>query len=232
MLTGAVFIDFQKAFDSVNYDLLLQKLSYMGVLDKELAWFKDYLHDRTQVLDFQGVSSDPEPISTGVPQGSILGPLLFILHVNDLPNVVNCCSMLMYADDTILFYAASKVNALQERLNEELKVIDCWLPQNNLFLNVYKTEAMVFGTSPCLSNMHSFTIRVNGTSIKRVSQFKYLGVVFDERLSWNDHVKFILAKAGKRVGMLERIRYCITWHSVKIIYTSMIRPIIEYCDTV
>ena len=138
----------------------------------------------------------------------------------------------MYADDTILFYAASKVNALQERLNEELKVIECWLPQNNLLLNVYKTEAMVFGTSPCLSNMDSFTIRVNGTSIKRVSQFKYLGVVFDERLSWNDQVKFILAKAGKRVGMLGQIRYCITWHSVKIIYTSMIRPIIEYCDSV
>ena len=232
MLTGAVFIDFRKAYDSVNHDLLLQKLSYMGVLDKELAWFKDYLHDRTQVLDFQGVSSDPEPISIGVPQGSILGPLLFILHVNDLPNVMNCCSMLMYADDTILFYTASKVNALQERLNKELKVIECWLRQNNLFLNVYKTEAMVFGTSPCLSNMDSFTISVNGTSIKRVSQLKYLGVVFDERLSWNDHVKFILAKAGKGVEMLGRICYCITWHSAKIIYTSMIRPIIEYCDTV
>ena len=232
MLTGAVFIDFRKAFDSVNHDSLLQKLSYMGVLDKELAWFKDYLHDRTQVLDFQGVSSDPEPISIGVPQGSNLGPLLFILHVNDLPNVMNCCSMLMYADDTILFYTASKVNALQERLNEELKVIECWLRQNNLFLNVYKTEAMVFGTSPCLSNMDSFTISVNGTSIKRVSQLKYLGVVFDERLSWNDYVKFILAKAGKGVEMLGRICYCITWHSAKIIYTSMIRPIIEYCDTV
>ena len=102
----------------------------MGVLDKELAWFKDYLHDRTQVLDFQGVSSDPEPIPIAVPQGSILGPLLFILHVNDLPNVVNRCSMLMYADDTVLFYAAFKVDALQERLNEELKAIECWLCQD------------------------------------------------------------------------------------------------------
>ena len=190
------------------------------------------IHDRTQVLDFQGVSSDPEPISIGVPQGSILGPLLFILHVNDLPNVVNRCSMLMYADDTVLFYAASRVDALQERLNEELKTIECWLRQNSLFLNVYKTEAIVFGTSPRLPNIYSFTISVNGTYIKRVSQFKYLGVVFDERLSWNDHVKFILAKAGKRVGVLGRIRYCITWHSAKIIYTSMIRPIVEYCDTV
>ena len=183
MLTGAVFCDFRKAFDTVNHDLLLQKLSYMGVLDKELAWFKDYLHDRTQVLDFQGVSSDLEPISIGVPQGSILGLLLFMLRVNDLLNVVNRCSMLMYADDTVLFYPTSKVDALQERLNEELKAIECWLRQNSLFLNVYKTEAMVFGTSPRLSNIDSFTIGVNGSSIKRVSQFKYLGVVFDERLS-------------------------------------------------
>ena len=130
MLTGAVFSDFRKAFDTVNHDLLLQKLSYMGVLDKKLAWFKDYLHDRTQVLDFQGVSSDLEPISIGVPQGSILGLLLFMLHVNDLLNVVNRCSMLMYADDTVLFYPASKVDALQERLNEELKAIECWLRQD------------------------------------------------------------------------------------------------------
>ena len=87
--------------------------------------------------------------------------------------------------------AAFKVDALQERLNE---AIECWLPQNSLFLNVYKTEAMVFGTSPRLSNINSFTNSVNGTSTKRESQFKYLGVVFDERLSWNDHVKFIQAK--------------------------------------
>ena len=83
-----------------------------------------------------------------------------------------------------------------------------------------------------LSNIDSFTVSVNGTSIKHVSHFKYLSVVFDECLSWNDHVKFIVAKAGKRVGMLAQIRYCITWHRVKIIYTSMIRPIIEYCDSV
>ena len=183
MLTGAVFIDFRKAFDTVNHELFLRKLSGLGVLDKELAWFNDYLKDRTQVLDFQGVTSDPEIISSDVPQGSILGPLLFILHVNDLPDVVSRCSLLMYADDTVLFYAASNVEALQESLNEELKAIECWLFRNSLFLNVSKTEAMVFGTSPRLSSIGSFNITVNGSPIKRVSQFKYLGVVLDERLS-------------------------------------------------
>ena len=232
MLTGAVFIDFRKAFDTVNHDLLIQKLSSLGVLDKELAWFNDYLKDRIQVLDFQGVSSDPETIGCGVPQGSILGPLLFILHVNDLPNVVNRCSVLMYADDTVLYYAAPNVETLQEMLNKELRSIERWLFRNSLFLNVTKTEAMVFGTFPRLSNIESFNISVNGSPINRVYQFKYLGVVFDENLSWNDHVKYVLAKAGKRVGMLGRLRYCITGHSANIIYTSMIRPIIEYCNTV
>ena len=90
----------------------------------------------------------------------------------------------MYADDTVLFYAASQVSVLQERLDEDLKAIECWLHKNSLFLNVTKTEAMVFGTTPRLSKVESFNITINGTIIKRVSHFKYLGVIFDERLSW------------------------------------------------
>ena len=231
-LTGAVFIDLRKTFYTVNHELLLHKLSNLGVIDNELAWFKNYLCDRTQVVDYQGVSSDPEGVSVGVPQGSILGPLLFILHVNDLPEAVTRCNLLMYADDTVLFYSASQASIIEERLNEELSVIERWLYKNSLFLNVSKTEAMLFGTSPRLSKVESFVITVNGSPIKRVTQFKYLGVVFDERLSWNDHVKYILAKAGRRVGMLGRIRYNVTAFSASIIYTSLIRPIIEYCDTV
>ena len=191
-LTRAVFIDLRKAFDTVNHELLLHKLSNLGVIDDELAWFENYLQDRTQVVDYQGVSSDPEGVSVGVPQGSILGPLLFILHVNDLPEAVIRCNLLMYADDTVLFYSASQASIIEEKLNEELSVIERWLYKNSLFLNVSKTEAMLFGTSPRLSKVNSFVITGNGSPIKRVSQFKYLGVVFDERLSWNDHVKYIV----------------------------------------
>ena len=93
----------------------------------------------------------------------------------------------MDADDTVLFSAASQVSVLQERLNEDLKAIESWLRKNSLFLNVTKTEAMVFGTTPRLSNVESFNVIINGTLIKRVSHFKYLGIVFDERLSWNEH---------------------------------------------
>ena len=103
-LTGAVFINLRKAFDTVRHGLLLDKLSNLGVGDRELKWFKDYLRDRTQAVEFQGVLSDPEGVAVGVPQGLILGPLLFILHVNDLPDAAVQCSVLMYANDTVFVF--------------------------------------------------------------------------------------------------------------------------------
>ena len=231
-MTGAVYIDLRKAFDTVDHNLLLRKLSYIGVTNWELDWFMDYSRNRTQVVDYQGVLSNPEEVSIGVPQGSILGPLLFILHVNDLSQVVTKCSILMYADDTVLFFSAKQASIIEETLNKELAEIDQWLYENSLFINVSKTEAMLFGTTPKLCGVDSFSINVNGVPLKRVSHFKYLGVVFDERLSWNEHVRYILAKASSRVGMLGRIRRNVTLSSANIVYTSLIRLILEYCDTV
>ena len=112
-LTGAVFIDLRKAFDTGDHAVLLDKLSNLGILDKEHGWFTDYLSNRTQVVaEFQGVTSAPEAVSTGVPQGSILGPLLFILHINDLPEVVSECNILMYADDTVLYCSSSQASVI------------------------------------------------------------------------------------------------------------------------
>ena len=115
-----MFIDLRKAFDTVDHGLLLDKLTTVGVSGPEHEWFTDYLRNRTQVVEFHGVNSNPEGVSIGVPQGSILGPLLFILHVNDLPEVVSECSILMYADDTVLFYSSSQVSTIEMKLNEEL----------------------------------------------------------------------------------------------------------------
>ena len=103
-LTGAVFIDLHKAFDTVNHEVLLKKLRGVGVTNLEYEWFKNYLENRTQVVEFQGVLSSTETVCVGVPQGSILGPLLFILQLNDLPGVTVKCSVLMYADDTVIFF--------------------------------------------------------------------------------------------------------------------------------
>ena len=176
--------------------------------------------------------SDFQSITSGVPQGSILGPLLFILLVNDLPSTVVHCSLLMYADDTVLFYSAKDVNVIEEKLNENLGLIGNWLRKNSLFINKEKTECLLFGTPGKLSNIESFQVHINDYVIKRVSKFKYLGIHLDECLSWKAHIKSVVSKAGKRIGMLGRLRSNLTTHSANVVYTSFIRPVMEYGDTV
>ncbi len=145
-LTGALFIDFRKAFGSIDHSVLLNKLSALEIVDHELVWFKDYLHNRNQIVGYQGVYSEAEYLTSGVPQGSILGPLLFVLYVNDLPSVVRNCKILMYADDTVLFYPDSDVAVIQQKLNDDLELIGTWLLDNGLFVNTSKSESMLFGT--------------------------------------------------------------------------------------
>ena len=191
-MTGAVLIDFRKAFDSMNHSLLLKTLYALAIVDQEYEWFTDYLKGRPQFVGFQGAFSDAESICVGVPQGSILGPLLFLLHVNDLPTVARKFSMLMYADDTVLFYFGKVAATIEKSLNEDLDLIGSWLYKNSLFLNAVKTEAMLLGTHARLSDA-DFGITFKGQPIKRVFEFKYLGVIFDEHISWNSHVKYVLS---------------------------------------
>ena len=142
------------------------------------------------------------------------------------------CSILMYADDTVLFCSSPQASLIANKLNNELRRIERWLFDYSLFINVTKTEAMLFGTAQRLSNADSFDIHIDGKQIKRVSEFTYLGVVFDERLSFNGLIKKLISKAGKRVGMVLRLRDNLTLHSANVVYTTLIRPVLDYCDTV
>ena len=206
LMIGAIFLDLRKAFDTVDHSTLLGKLFTIGVTDQEQNWFDNYLSGRSQVVGFNGVVSDGEPVTIGVPQESILGPLLFILYVNDLPDVICKCSILMYADDTVLFCSGLDVTKIENKLNDEWNLIGRWLRDNGLFLNVAKTEPMLFGIVARLKNVDRFQIQVHGHTIRRVFEFSYLGIVFDEHVNWNAHVKYVLGKAGKRIGTLGRIR--------------------------
>ena len=123
----------------------------------------------------------------------------------------------MYADDTVLFFSAPEVSTIEATLMRELQAIECCLRLNSLFINVTKTEVMLFGTSQRLAKFDQFSVSVNGSTIKRVTEFKYLGVIFDEHLSWNEHVKESVSKAGRRVGLLGRVRRYITTHSANAI---------------
>ena len=216
-MTGAVFIDFRKAFDNMNCSLLLKELYALGVVDQEHEWFTDYLKGRTQVVGLQGAFSDAESVCVGVPQGSILG----------LPTVARKCSTLMYADDAVLFFSGKVAATIEKSLNEDLDQIGSWLCNNSLFLNTVKNEAMLFGTHARLSDA-SFGIVLKGRPIERIYEFKYLRVVFDEHISWNFHVKYVLSRFGKRLGMLGRIRGNLTFDCANSIYTAYIRPVMDY----
>ena len=140
LLREAVFIDLKKAFDTVPHDGLLNKLFRYGIQDQPLSWFESYLTNRTQSVSIENHLSSAANISSGVPQGSVLGPLLFILYINDLPLAVGLSSVMLYADDTVIFSAASSIDQLQLNLSLDLNVVSNWLTANGLFLNLKKTE--------------------------------------------------------------------------------------------
>ena len=147
LLTGAVFIDLKKAFDTVPYDGLLNKLFRYGIQDQSLSWFQSYLTNRTQSVSIGNHLSSAANISSGVPQGSVLGPLLFILYINDLPLAVSLSSVMLYADDTVIFTAASSIDQPQLNLSLDLNDVSNWLTGNGLFLNLKKTEYTLYWNS-------------------------------------------------------------------------------------
>ena len=141
-LTGALFMDFRKAFDTVNH-ALLHKLPFYGILDNELSWLSNYLFNRSQVVVYNGVISKPEYITYGVPQDSIMGPLLFILLVNVLQFELEKCHLIMYADDTVIYYSDKNTPEIQAVINREAERVQCWVAENCLVLNLKNSSCMV-----------------------------------------------------------------------------------------
>ncbi len=154
-LVGLVFVDLKKAFDTVDHDILCEKLQVYGVQQRELSWFRSYLYNRKQFCRVNGISSDFEDIQVGVPQGSCLGPLLFLLYINDLPQAVPGSNVSIYADDTSLCHQAYDMTQLIEAMNNDLKQLDTWLQGNKLSLNIAKTHSMLVTTKQKHNNLKS-----------------------------------------------------------------------------
>ena len=161
-VTGGIFLDQKKAFDTVDHCILLSKLCKLGIKGIEHKWFSNYLTSRCQSVNINGVLSEPLTMDIGVPQGSILGPLLFILYINDLPNIIDeSCKVVLYADDSALFYASNDPDHLQTVLNSQLCKVGEWLQKNKLTLNVKKTNLMLIGTDKRLTNFQNVQTFVN-----------------------------------------------------------------------
>ena len=144
--TGAVFIDLRKAFDTVDHTLLIRKLKHIGLSEAVINWFSSYLSLRTAVTSINNITSSPKPVTVGVPQGSILGPLLFVIYINELPQCLKHCKSILYADDTLIYYTARTETELQDKINEDLNSLYQWLNNNLLTLNYEKTKFMIFAS--------------------------------------------------------------------------------------
>ena len=230
--TGVIFIDLKKAFDTVDHDILIKKLKHYGIDNRELSWFKSYLENRSQTVNVNSTLSDFQPINIGIPQGSILGPLLFIIFVNCLPCVVQECKTVMYADDTSLMYKAKNVSDLQNQLKSCLSKVADWFKANKLTLNVDKTKFMIFGTSRTLGKFHDIQLTYNNNIIERVDEFKYLGVKLDSNLSWSAHVDYLCKNVSKRTGIIKRMKYFLPHQTIVMLSNALVIPHFDYGSTV
>ena len=223
-----VYLDFSKAFDTVDHAILLSKLSHYGVRGNALQWFKSYLSDRKQYVTYNGVSSPVNNITCGVPQGSILGPLLFLLYINDLGCVSSSTTSILFADDTNLFKTGNDLNKMQEELNFELSKISHWLKVNKLSLNIGKTHFMVFTNKK--KRLDELNIMIDGIKIEEVRKTKFLGVIIDNKLSWKDHVTHVANKVSRGLGMIIKARNYLNTKGLITLYYTFVYPYLTYCN--
>ena len=233
LLNGVVFIDLTKAFDTIDHKIILRKMSYLGVDQAAVKWFSSYLSGRTQRCSVNGKLSTARTLRCGVPQGSILGPLLFLIYINDLPNSLRDAVPRMFADDTNLTLSAKTLTELKLALTPELNNLSCWLKANRLSLNVAKTELMIIGSRQRLAvQCDDLEIKIDDQIIKRVDHTKALGLTIDDHLSWCKHVDEICKKVSSAIGALKRVRPFISKETAIQIYNALIMPHFDYCSPV
>ncbi|MFM9988300.1 RNA-directed DNA polymerase [Flavobacterium sp.] len=226
-----VFIDLSKAFDTLDHSILLRKLEHYGVRGVALQWFNSYLSNRKQCVTLNGATSSIQNIIYGVPQGSILGPLLFILYINDIVNCSDLLSFILFADDTTLVFSCKNLLQLNQTINVELAKVSDWLKANKLSLNTKKTNFILFGNKHTRSGT-KFNIMIDGYSIEQVDNAKFLGVFVDDKLNWKKHIDYIALKISRGLAVMGRLRNTLPRNALLMLYYTMIYPYLTYCNLI
>ena len=233
LLNGVIFIDLKKPFDTIDHTVLIRKLQMYGVDQNGIKFFESYLSNRSQRCCVNGELSEAVKSTCGIPQGSNLGPLIFLIYINDLPNCLETATPRMFADNTNITIAAKSIPELQLIINSELKNLHQWLITNRLSLNVAKTEFMIVRSRQRLlvHNEH-ISIEMDGKPIKRVNEAKSFGVQIDEHLTWTRHVENISKKITSAIGALKQVCQFIDTNTALKIYEALIQPHFDYFSTV
>ena len=222
-IVGLVALDLKKAFDTVDHKILLEKLHYYEIENKELCWFESYLSNRSQIPCINGTLSDAQTITTGV----------FILYINDITSCLKHSTVNMYADDTCFYISSTKIEYVISTLQEDIDHIYEWLCANRLSLNVQKTECMII----CNYQKRGFlettelNLQVNNEALSQTDHCKYLGTTIDSNLNFKQHISDIILKCNKAIGVMKRCSNYIPSDTLKNLYNTLMLPHLDYCST-
>lgn len=230
LFTGMIMLDLQKAFDTVDHDILCRKLQVLGV--ESVEWFRSYLTDRKQSVHVNNTKSDFDQVVCGVPQGSILGPLLFLCYINDMNTSISSkCKLILYADDSAILFSHKDPDIIRQVLGQELQNCSMWLTDNKLSLHLGKTECILFGSKRKLGKIGDFSIQCNGHEIKSQDSVKYLGSILDSDLSGTSTVNNIVKKVNSRIKFLYRQREFLNKSLRKTLCNALVQCHLDYASS-
>ena len=221
-----VFLDLSKAFDNVNHVILVNKLEHYGIHGLKLDCIRSYFSNKKQYVEYNGHCSLRDEISCRVPQGSILGPLFFLLYINDINNAFNLLNLILFADDTNVFMSHKDLNYLSD--TDKLSI---WFKVNKLSLNLKKTKFMVFKPRQKRS-ICNIQISIDNQNIVEVKETNFLGVILDENLNWKSEISHVASKVVKSIGIISRCSFFLPKTSLRTLYYSLIYPYFYYCNIV